>query len=48
MCAKAIDFDKKYLYLESWFAISVEDFVKLVKQAGSIKLDPTEKNLKNS
>ena len=40
---KSVNFDKKYSYLESWFAIRAEDIVKIVKQAGSIKRDPTEK-----
>ena len=43
-----VNFDKKYSYLESWFAIRVEDIVKIVKRAGSIKRDLMEKNLKNS
>ena len=42
---KLVNFDKKYSYLENWFAIRVEDFVKIVKQAGSIKRDPTEKKI---
>ena len=37
------NFDKKHSYLERWFVISVEDFVKIVKQAGSIKRDHKEK-----
>ena len=39
-------FWQKYSYLESSFVISVEDFVKIVKQAGSIKRNPMEKNWK--
>ena len=41
--AKSVTFDKKYSYLESWFAIRVEDIFKIVKRACSIKRDPTEK-----
>ena len=38
-----VNFDKKSSYLERWFAISVENFVKIVKRAGSIKRAGTEK-----
>ena len=34
---------QKYSYLEISFAIRVEDFVRIVKRAGSIKNDPKEK-----
>ena len=43
MRAKSVNFDKKYSYLECWFAIRVADIVKIFKRAGSIKRDPTEK-----
>ena len=45
---KISQFWQKYSYLESWFAIRVKDFVKIVKRAGSIKGYWKEKKLKNS
>ena len=48
MIAIAVNFDKKYSYLESLSAVRVEDFVKIVKRAGSIKRALKGKNLKSS